>query len=168
MIRTCKIVMKRATEPVRINGPIIFEDEHGILSTVHKPRVKQVPYHLYIVSSDQIKHGDWCLVGDNVVKYDSTITTQEELEANWEKVIASSDSNLIIEEGGVTAYSNKHGYDVDAHWEIPIPNLPYYLVEQYCNSRHFEHVLVLYDGFDKPHITEDNRIIIFGFIKHWN
>ncbi len=55
------------------------------------------PYHLYIISDDEIKDGDWCINKNKDTLYQLTGgTVTEETSKHWDKIIATTDTSLSI------------------------------------------------------------------------
>jgi hypothetical protein len=97
MYKKCKLVMLTSNEKapifsirswkklynsnmVKAINPITFNDDESY-------------QHLYIISDEEIKEGDWCIINDSIRigKYDGNINK------NWyKKIISSTDSNLNL------------------------------------------------------------------------
>ena len=53
-------------------------------------------YNIYITSAnEEIKEGDWCIVGNGVSKLNTQFTSKEEINTNWKKIILTTDQDLI-------------------------------------------------------------------------
>lgn len=50
--------------------------------------------HLYLTSDEEIKEGDWCIVGNVVSKLNTQFTSKEEINTNWKKIILTTDQSL--------------------------------------------------------------------------
>jgi hypothetical protein len=61
--------------------------------------------NLYITSDEKIKEGDWCIVGNGVSKLNTQFTSKEEINANWKKIILTTDQDLIAD--GVQAIDDE-------------------------------------------------------------
>jgi hypothetical protein len=53
--------------------------------------------NIYITSDEEIKEGDWCIVGNGVSKLNTQFTSKEEINAIWKKIILTTDQNLIAD-----------------------------------------------------------------------
>lgn len=110
--KVCNVVMLETSGIDRNNG-VVFKDtlENLKLTRNHySPDIEFSDceyYHLYILSDDEIKEGDWCIVGDHLSRYDSKITSDEELRAQWSKIIATTDSSLEVVSKGINPVYEK-------------------------------------------------------------
>lgn len=102
-------------------------------------------YHLFITSDDKIEVGDWCIVGEHVSKYDSKITSDEELESNWQKIIATTDTSLSI-----STYYPQFTLDkspIETKFPQPSQSFIQKFIEAYNKGESIEEVMVEYEKF---------------------
>lgn len=92
------------------------------------------PYHLYILSDDEIKEGDWIYWNNKVVKAIDTVYTN-----STKKIIATTDNSL----------------SQTSRTEIPRPSDSFILkyIEAYNNGKPIEKVMVEYE-INNPHNQE--------------
>lgn len=104
--------------------------------------------HLYFLSDDEIKEGDWCVVGEHISQYNKNTTSLEELKGQWKKIIATTDKSLGLPQ--------------------PSESFIKYYVEEYNKRNIITKVLVEYadylderNGFvKKPNVLPNNTINI--------
>ena len=133
----------------------------------HPTRNTQVltNYNLYILSDDEIKEGDWCIMLDSfnhVFSNPQQYLGEEKghhLNKGLKKIIASTDSSL-----------NKEPF-ID--WECrykPIPYIPQSFIDkcvsEYNKGNKIEEVMVEYEGFDNLNSMNDSSIL--GIILNLN
>ena len=79
--------------------------------------------HLYITSDEEIKEGDWCIVGNGVSKLNTQFTSKEEINAIWKKIILTTDQDLIKD--GVQAINDEF-----LEWFVKNPSREFVEVEK--------------------------------------
>ncbi len=57
--------------------------------------IYKIGKELFITSDEDVKDGDWCIVGDHVSKLNTKYTSQEEIEAQFERITLTTDQDLI-------------------------------------------------------------------------
>lgn len=78
-------------------------------------------YHLYILSNDEIKEGDWyCSPARIISKHNGT----EKLPDNWKKIIATTENSLSIKK-------ERSGENV---WTQQLPQIPKSFTEHFINE----------------------------------
>lgn len=88
--------------------------EHNSM-LAHNPKNKNshIPYHLYILSDEDIKEDDWIVYSNQVLKY-SHPTLVVSATAWRTKIIATTDKSLglpLIPDSFIKKYANKDGID---------------------------------------------------------
>jgi hypothetical protein len=171
------------TNEKAINDSIIIGTFHRIRLNDGKFHSKTVKgYHLYILSDDEIKEGDWCLcdVNPNVLRQAYYPKNSKNLcygmaSVNYiidaktsHKVIATTDKSLEV----IT--ENVDGLGNDLHQPLPQPSQSFVekYIEQYNKANVIEEVLVTYTiqsdvplavgevYSNKPMVSKDNTITI--------
>lgn len=106
------------------------------------------PQHLYLLSDEEIKEGDWYLVGLNKVRkaitHTSTIikTTVKEFGfSGWKKIIASTDPSLNL------------------------PTFSQSFVKKYCDLGGINSVMVEYNTEHVPHEIDSNYFLDINYLK---
>jgi hypothetical protein len=80
------------------------------------------PRHIYITSDEEIKEGDWCIVGNGVDKLNTQFTSKEEINTIWKKIILTTDQDLIKD--GVQAIDDEF-----LEWFVKNPSCEFVEVE---------------------------------------
>ena len=124
---------------------ILFDTVGGEL--VYNPPVPQEktvnvkPQHLYILSNEEIKEGDWCInseITEDHQDYMKVYQYEREQYAGTRKIIATTDpklhTNEIVEE--------------DMHmYKKSLPQIPQSFIEEYCKAGGIDEVLVSVDSY---------------------
>jgi hypothetical protein len=100
------------------------------------------PYELYIISSEEIKEGDWVLCNNNIKQINSNNIADKFIE-NWKKIIATTDSSLKLYEGEIVEESS--GFKLKIK-NIYLPQIPQafieYFISEYNKGKIVDKVLV--------------------------
>lgn len=174
-----EVVMKKEHSIVMLpsEGPsmILFDTVGNEL--VYNPPVPQEktvnvkPQHLYILSDEEIKEGDWCIQG--FLSPDEPFQVSEgniktAIASKAKKIIATTDPNLFV--------NVKNHLTSSEGLMVNVPQIPKSFIEEYCKAGGIEDVLVEYttklvEGTDlgndchyvkpdKPKLNPDYTIII--------
>jgi len=111
------------------------------------------PQHLYILSDDEIKEGDW--IYDGVINEVHKVFHDTSVIGQDRKIIATTDPKLIKELGYESIDLGKQVK------YISLPQIAQSLVEYYVKHQ-TEYVELEYDGYTLPalsHIEETNHLI---------
>lgn len=101
------------------------------------------PQHLYILSDDEIKEGDWCININNHTLYHLTGgTVTKETYKHWKKIIGTTDTSLLINNRS----NSDHPYNLNFP-QIPESFINLFVTE-YNKSNIITKVNVEYDVFD--------------------
>lgn len=136
--KKCKVVML----PTKETSSIIKWTSKNVLEYSKNPffiSKEQVPQHLYIISDDEIKEGDWYLDKTNNTIHQATKVVQnnkEQLEYPAYKIIATTDSSLTI----LVGYNN-----VETSLPQPSQSFIEKYIESYNAGKVIEDVMVEYD-----------------------
>ena len=105
------------------------------------------PQHLYIISDDEIKEGDWMYLQEG----ESPLTKQGEIAQckskgkdglTWKKIIATTDSSLKIEKKGFSGLLNKEVMLIGDSLPQPSPSFIEKYIESYNNGNPIVDVMV--------------------------
>lgn len=103
-------------------------------------------HHLYIVTDDEIKEGDWALSMEEVTKdnpikgvYPYKVTDVEQVHWDDKKIIATTDPELKYVQG-TTPDSAKEWKQI---FELPQPSKAF--IEKYCKEGGIDKVMVEYE-----------------------
>lgn len=131
------------------------------------------PQHLYILSDDEIKEGDWCIeLGFNRIFQVEKESLTKGYIKNCKKIIATTDISLGLSDVG------KAGYSIDEfHPILPQPSQSFIekYVAEYNKSNMITDVLVEYyetceTEYDKPlcpKVSKNNTITIKKVKDSW-
>jgi len=106
----------------------------GIPKMFKKSRDYQ-PQHLYYITDEKIKNGDWCIMLDDAGEVFSSIPQQylkeqgHTLNKNLFKIIATSDCKLTIEIPIHT--KSKSEKELNTILKLKLPQIPQSFVEEY-------------------------------------
>jgi len=145
------------------NNAFIDEKSHGF-------HIK--PFHLYLVSNEEIKEGDWFITtnsGKNhneKVLIEATRTTLEYVDKHDFKVIATTDKSLTVFYKGHQKYT---GIEISA--DVYLPGIPTSFIEAYVKAEgkidkvmveYVVHVMALDTMEESLHLKlrEDNTVKI--------
>ncbi len=119
---------------------------YGELSPIHCSH-----YHLYILSDEEIKEGDWCIMLDsfgNVFSNPRQYTNPETqfLNKGLRKIIATTDSSLKIEKSS-TGYTENRSRTFYSLESLPQPSKSFIevFVEEYNKGNIITDVMVEYE-----------------------
>ena len=151
MLKKCKVVMLSTNEKAKYKDLIINPKNNQLFQFEHQ-RCTEVAQHLYILSDDEIKEGDWF--------YDAELNVIEQLHSEElpmscdKKIIASTDSSLMFK--GVYPYNPNVDYN--------IPSIPQSFIDKYVSEYNkgniIEEVMVEWLTSSDGHYDEKN-------IWHW-
>lgn len=140
MNKKCKVVMLHTNE---ISNIFVCADSKNIYYKSIANR-RSIYNHLYILSNEEIKEGDYFLVNGNQilkkVKFNESVKHEDYLEAEnglpyllkyCEKIIAST--NKLLE----------------------LPELEDNFIKEYCEKNGVEYVMVEYEIYDDPNFILD-------------
>lgn len=105
--KVCNVVMLETSGIDRNNG-VVFKDTLENLKLTRNHYSSNVEfsdcqyYHIYILSDDEIKEGDWIYWNNKVVKAIDTVYTD-----STKKIIATTDSSLEVVSKGINPVYEK-------------------------------------------------------------
>lgn len=120
--------------------------------------------HLYIISNDEIKEGDWVLDG----KFIRLITDKDYLSEaklnpnfiNWKKIIATTDTSLKIRKF-------KKGVLKNLEYNLPLPSQQFIekFIEDYNNNVSVDGILVEYEKATYEEWMKNGASPVFDTLK---
>ena len=147
MVKDCKVVMLPIDKKAKFNDLVINPFFDWLFQFKHQ-NCTEYAQHLYILSDEEIKQGDWILDIKNPIKPRQVKTKHllEDLFDTEKKIIATTDSSLTREIFGLGETAM-----------CPLPKPPQSFidkfVEQYNKENVIENVMVEYvinnKGYDK-------------------
>lgn len=165
--------------PTKQKSNIYKNDKSNLISTrkyLDSPLHNSITnYHLYIISDDEIKEGDWVTDSIEVIQSSSKLVNSQTLvnRREWKKIIATTDTSLKIESKLWKTTSN-----------LPQPSQQFIekYIEEYNKGCIIKDVLVEYEGIissttwehDEPEEwrlkinPKDNTITIKKVKDSWN
>ena len=166
--KKCQVVMLPTKERAKKGELTLFGDELIIASSVL--HLAQVSQHLYILSDEEAKEGDWQLSNDKHI----AIRTNSFHESD-KKIIATTDKSLVIE-------GKAQSGDIAWRHSLPQPSQSFIekFVEEYNKGNVITDVMVeyhaeLYDGTEttaqlsrRLKINPDNTINIKPIKDSWS
>ncbi len=159
------------------DSPFIKEKVYNKLSILDIPNPFSVkdyqPQHLYIISDEEIKEGDWCIILSNGIFHNtitqnihgaigSTIGTQEYLEKECKKIIATTDTSLKLKCNrcddtkeldtgmfGIVDCNECYYKNENKHLQLPQPSQQFIekYIESYNTGEVITDVLVEYENY---------------------
>lgn len=132
------------------------------------------PHHLYITTDEEIKEGDWFYnKGMRTVDKASYVESSPYIKNTGKKIIATTDSNLLTEEGRYAKMDKYKSLAFKAD-RLPsnytLPQIPQSFIEEYCKAGGIDEVLVELESIQEIHVdgvikqgvklNPDNTIII--------
>jgi len=146
MKKKCKVVMLPTN-----NKSKIWLGKDTILKSYNQDQHAGSPgnaFHLYILSDDEIKKGDWYIHGNNYICQLKSDNPQSNYNSKYnKKIIATTDSSL----SPFLGFDTESGIDVSNK----IPSIPQSFIDKYVNEYNkgnkIEEVMVEYE----PLIDED-------------
>lgn len=92
--KECGVIML-ATDNTK--NPKLFKGNDNKLSFEFR-RIPSSMHHLYILSDDEIKEGDWCinLITNNILSYDEILKCYHKIPDSVKKIIATTDTSLDL------------------------------------------------------------------------
>ena len=119
--------------------------DQGTIST-DKIHLSTTNQHLYILSDDEIKEGDWCchnnITNDKYQIIQCTPSNKVSIQEHWKKIIATTDSSLIIR-------INHVGIREEDYMDLSLPSIPKLFIDSYVSEYNkgnkIEEVMVEYD-----------------------
>jgi len=155
MFKKCKVVMLPTNEKAKI----LFTGNYINYNHLGYNKCKDLHnQHLYILSDDEIKEGDWYLV----ISEDSVRQAQLDfhLTRDFAKIIASTDSSLNIFIKGIGNLSPYYS---------SLPSIPQsfinYYVSEYNKGNKIEEVIVEYDSEYEDWKDNVGAIILPAILK---
>lgn len=139
--------------------------EYNVCPPLHGVRDLGWEYqHLYFLSDEEIKDGDWYFNGKNVFKCDNLENVNPERYNYLKKIIATSDSSLKI---------NNPNYDIGRLAYIPLPQPSKEFIESYVEDYNSGNIIKMVLVEVKPryyrhkglNVREDNTIIIRPLVQ---
>lgn len=134
-----------------------FKSSQGIENAFERGYEYQ---HLYILSDDEKKKGDWVWNGRGIVK-DNGVW---ELYTN-KKVVASTDPNLnyqLAESGVIDESTNTK----ELIGDLNIPFIPQYVVDEWINNQ-FETIEIEYESFNLAESANKSDKSIISNANNW-
>lgn len=183
-LKKCKVVMLSTNQKAPIQKQPVF-DKLKISTNPDHDFVGGVYQHLYIISDDDVKEGDWVMcMNENHYKYDDRIFIYKKGEGckDCKKIIATTDESL---NNGFIDDEKFFMDDVVELKKLPQPSegfLDVY-VDFYNRGQPITEVMVEYEEWNKaPHIKDldfkpwyepkvnpkDNTITIKKVKDNWN
>jgi len=104
--------------------------------------------HIYITSDEKIKDNDWCIVGNGVSKLNTQFTSKEEINANWKKIILTTDQDLIND--GVQEIDDEFLQWFVQNQSCDVVEVQKLLLCTYCGGEHCDN-LACRGWEDKPY-----------------
>jgi len=156
MKKKCKVVMLPTEKASKISLTDI-----GLI--LHEETKSKNPQHLYILSDDEIKEGDWIIRDfDNVIIQDN-INSDNRRGEKFHKIIATTNPELF-----------KNEFELNSNEQYKLPQIPQYFIElfikEYNSSNVIKEVMVEYnEWFENDYdgkivsvlkVTSGNNIII--------
>lgn len=109
MEKTFKVVIVPSTKPsmlyMGIDKKLYFEDYFVKPNQWFAEGSKLIPYHIYIISDENINNGDWCLDFDGHTIYQSTDKTSDSVS---NKIISSTDESITPYSWIQTPFTNQY------------------------------------------------------------
>lgn len=107
------------------------------------------PQHLYIISEDEIKEGDWCMIIDKTSKLYGQFEQHKgkhQRNEQWKKIIATTDTSLYQATG--KAYKMVDGFK-PTYKNLPQPSQQFIeiYIEFYNKGNIIESIMVEYEEF---------------------
>ena len=175
MLKQCKVVMLPTNQKAK-EGMIYLKPKIGIFNEIasenHNNGVYDCkPQHLYIISDDEIKEGDWCInTGGNIKDSFPFRVTKEVMNNKFiKKIIATTDSSLEINSN--FDYNHLLPNKNDFRFYLPQPSEQFIqkYIEEYNRGNIITDVLVEYGkeyvdekdayGYNKLKINPKNNTI---------
>ncbi len=120
------------------------------------------PQHLYLISDDEIKEGDWVYnVLDNIVCEHKGLLIPSDSIINYKKVIASTDPALHVRDNSIYV----DGKTEEILMEFDAPELPESFIKTYVEAGGIDEVMVEYDTqnfLDKSNGLFEEKELING------
>jgi len=134
--------------PYKLNKGDICLNKKGVLEYIvnqplNIPTILTTPQHLYILSDDEIKEGDWCLhlITNNI----SQCHEKGSYYGDWKKIIASTDSSIVIDKEPyrVIDYSKgtTNGVTIMKERDIIIPSIPQSFIDKYVSEYNVDNII---------------------------
>ena len=151
MLKQCKVVMLPTNQKAK-EGMIYLKPKIGIFNEIasenHNNGVYDCkPQHLYIISDDEIKEGDWCInTGGNIKDSFPFRVTKEVMNNKFiKKIIATTDSSLEINSN--FDYNHLLPNKNDFRFYLPQPSEQFIqkYIEEYNRGNIITDVLVEYE-----------------------
>lgn len=172
-LKECTVVMlptKDKSNIVKANtSTLLWYDERPIVSKHHTHQ------HLYILSSDKIKEGDWMVTNAGHV-FKCTDNSMRDRQDLAKKIIATTDKSIAYEESLYDPRSKTGGGMIPL---LPEPSQSF--IKKYCEKGGIDKVMVEYDwewaegstlkhGVKdyKPKVSADNTITISRVKDSWS
>mgnify|MGYP003328080622 CR=1 FL=1 len=141
MLKKCKVVMLPTNEKAELSyyGQIALLENGRLHKAVHKSPLYKLQ-HLYILSNDEIKEGDWCIMLDSLGNVFSnpqqyTDPKTQHLNKRLRKIIATTDESLKLNKP-LFAEKNK-----EPEWLI-LPQPSQSFIEKYVEEYNKDNVII--------------------------
>lgn len=140
------------TEKANKSIHTLYDNGHGQLIHTHSSSNKVIPQHLYILSDDEIKEGDWCIyVSGNITEIIQVKKpfSQDTLDSMCKKIIAATDSSLLYNTGKIS--SSITCGDIPVYKSLPQPSQSFIekYIEKYNTGDPITDVMVEYNECDR-------------------
>ena len=123
------------------------------------------PQHLYFTTDEEIKEGDWYLLGNTPRQSTGDLGKPD---TKWLKIIASTDPKLLTELGRYKkmdareSFTFKKGRELPSDYKLPQPSQAF--IEKFCKVGGIEYVNVEYTrDMDSMQLNIDSK----GKISSW-
>lgn len=127
-----------------IQGKLFYEK--GYFTQEYLKEVNKKSFHLYILSDDRIKEGDWISDKDGIYQFNNTSAKKFLEIGGYKKIIATTDSSLEIE-GNCSCMKPESGGCYQCNKKLPQPSQSFIekFVERYNQGNPITEVMVEYD-----------------------
>lgn len=152
MLKKCQIVMLPINEKaenclvMEYNGDLYFTKQ--LLTESYRKEARIATYHLYILSDEEIKEGDWYLLvpEDQVKQAKINIAPHRD----FKKIIATTDSSLLLENEEVIARAAGFKSSITIWDTLPQPSQSFLevFVREYNKGNVIKEVMVEYKEED--------------------
>lgn len=171
MKKKCKVVML----PTEKASTITTHSSNGCLYiTGSKPRlanfVSLTNQHLYLISDDEIKEGDWFYNEMNKIVVKATNRYSEmKNPIPHKKVIASTDELLdFCGCGGRLNDKNETYHKMGCRNKYYLPQIPESFIKAYAEANGIDEVMVEFDKIDGHLVITDNNEVIVSMVGDSN
>ena len=152
MFKKCKVVMLPTNK--KVQDMLVLHAENNVLEYVKNLTIDLTesiyfkPQHLYIISDDKIKNGDWCIYKDGLTQIVDKKDIRWAKEYECKKIIASTDLSLGKSK---KEYTDTHNLNVEETRYFPFPSITEFFIDKYVKEHNagcnFKEILVEYDDY---------------------